>query len=155
MDRRYSRRESSFIRSPRRTKRWSCSMQVSHLKAGDHDCGTYTILRLANLALPPPGVRFKQSAMPFVQMENISLFLRACQSPPLNLHQHDTFLTVDLFEQKDPAQVLQCIGAFSRAAHAANPQNFPTSIGPKNRNNAVLSPQGTGPSTPPASRDRG
>ncbi|PCD37736.1 hypothetical protein AU210_006232 [Fusarium oxysporum f. sp. radicis-cucumerinum] len=112
------------------------------------------LCKLANLALPPPGVRFKQSAMPFVQMENISLFLRACQSPPLNLHQHDTFLTVDLFEQKDPAQVLQCIGAFSRAAHAANPQNFPTSIGPKNRPETVT-PQGTGSRTPTGTRDRG
>ncbi|KLP01217.1 calponin [Fusarium fujikuroi] len=112
------------------------------------------LCKLANLALPPPGVRFKQSAMPFVQMENISLFLRACQSPPLNLHQHDTFLTVDLFEQKDPAQVLQCIGAFSRAAHAANAHHFPTSIGPKNRPETVT-PQGTGSRTPTRTRDRG
>lgn len=112
------------------------------------------LCRLANLALPPPGLRFKRSAMPFVQMENISLFLRACQSPPLNLHQHDTFLTVDLYEQKDPAQVLQCIGAFSRAAHAANPQNFPTAIGPKSRPDAVT-PQGTGSRTPTGTRDRG
>ncbi|KAF4965024.1 hypothetical protein FSARC_7118 [Fusarium sarcochroum] len=112
------------------------------------------LCKLANLALPPPGVRFKQSAMPFVQMENISLFLRACQSPPLNLHQHDTFLTVDLFEKKDPAQVLQCIGAFSRAAHAANPQNFPSAIGPKNRPETVT-PQGTGSRTPTGTRNRG
>lgn len=80
--------------------------------------------------------------MPFVQMENISHFLRACQSPPLNLQQHDMFLTVDLFEQKDPAQVVQCISAFSRAAHAVNPSTFPTPIGPKNR--GPLTPQGTG-----------
>ncbi|KAF4472358.1 calponin, partial [Fusarium albosuccineum] len=112
------------------------------------------LCKLANLALPPPGVRFKQSAMPFVQMENISLFLRACQSPPLNLHQHDTFLTVDLFEQKDPAQVLQCIGAFSRAAHAASPHNFPAAIGPKSRPDAVT-PQGTGSRTPTSIRARG
>ncbi|KAK2935991.1 hypothetical protein FoTM2_003934 [Fusarium oxysporum f. sp. vasinfectum] len=78
------------------------------------------LCKLANLALPPPGVRFKQSAMPF----------------------------------KDPAQVLQCIGAFSRAAHAANPQNFPTSIGPKNRPETVT-PQGTGSRTPTGTRDRG
>lgn len=114
----------------------------------------HPLSRLANLALPPPGLRFKQSAMPFVQMENISLFLRACQSPPLNLHQHDTFLTVDLYEQKDPAQVLQCIGAFSRAAHAASPQNFPAAIGPKSRPDAVT-PQGTGSRTPTGTRDRG
>ncbi|KAF5017167.1 hypothetical protein F66182_10935 [Fusarium sp. NRRL 66182] len=112
------------------------------------------LCKLANLAIPPPGVRWKQSAMPFVQMENISLFLRACQSPPLNLQQHDTFLTVDLFEQKDPAQVLQCIGAFSRAAHVANSQNFPTAIGPKNRPETVT-PQGTGSRTPTGTRDRG
>lgn len=91
--------------------------------------------------------------MPFVQMENISLFLRACQQSPLNLHQHDTFLTVDLFEQKDPTQVLQCIGAFSRAAHAASPRNFPRALGPKNSSN--LTPQGTGSRTPTGTRDRG
>ena len=93
--------------------------------------------------------------MPFVQMENISIFLRASQAPPLNLHQHDTFLTVDLYEQKDPAQVLQCLGAFSRAAHAANPSRFPSFIGPKARGGAgVVSPQGTGPPATPG-RDRG
>jgi len=117
------------------------------------------LCKLVNLALPPPGVKFKQSAMPFVQMENISIFLRACQAPPFNLHQHDTFLTVDLFEQKDPAQVLQCLGAFSRAANAVNPSKFPSAIGPKARGGSVVSPQGTGigsspgPATP--SRGRG
>ncbi|KAH8737774.1 hypothetical protein BGZ61DRAFT_471184 [Ilyonectria robusta] len=129
-------------------ERLSSSDLLEALKDGVALC------KLANLVLPPPGVRFKQSAMPFVQMENISLFLRACQSAPLNLHQHDTFLTVDLYEQKDPAQVLQCLGAFSRAAHAANPQKFPAPIGPRNRSDA-LSPQGTGPITPAGSRNRG
>ncbi|KAJ2971597.1 hypothetical protein NQ176_g7612 [Zarea fungicola] len=108
------------------------------------------LCKLINLVIPPPGIKFKQSAMPFVQMENISHFLRACQSPPLNLHEHDIFLTVDLYEQKDPAQVLQCLGAFSRAAHAANPHNFPTVIGPRS------SQPGGGPSTPVAGlRGRG
>ncbi|EHK47948.1 hypothetical protein TRIATDRAFT_173442, partial [Trichoderma atroviride IMI 206040] len=102
------------------------------------------LCKLINLAVPAPGIKFKKSAMPFVQMENISHFLRACQAPPLNLHQHDTFLTVDLFERKDPAQVLQCIGAFSRAAHAANPANFPHVIGPKSAKPGAVTPQGTG-----------
>ena len=92
--------------------------------------------------------------MPFVQMENISLFLRACQAPPLNLQQHDMFLTVDLYEQKDPAQVLQCLGAFSRAANSVNPSAFPTAIGPRN-NRGVMSPQSTGPATPTGLRGRG
>ncbi|ROT42828.1 hypothetical protein SODALDRAFT_304435 [Sodiomyces alkalinus F11] len=114
------------------------------------------LCKLVNLAVPPPGVKFKQSAMPFVQMENISHFLRACKLPPLNLQEHDVFLTVDLYEQKDPTQVLQCIGAFSRAAHAVNPARFPSPIGPRRSN--VLSPQSTGPGsvhTPTPGRDRG
>ncbi|KAK2605472.1 hypothetical protein N8I77_008306 [Diaporthe amygdali] len=116
------------------------------------------LCKLVNLVLPPPGVKFKASAMPFVQMENISHFLRACKSPPINLQEHDVFLTVDLYESKDPAQVLQCIGAFSRAANKANPAAFPTAIGPKA---AGLSPQRTGaggtlsPTPTPGGRPRG
>jgi transgelin len=81
--------------------------------------------------------------MPFVQMENISHFLRACQMPPLNLPPHDVFLTVDLYEAKDPAQVLQCIGAFSRRANAINPSAFPRAIGAKSKG-AAMSPQLSG-----------
>jgi hypothetical protein len=99
--------------------------------------------RLVNLAVPHPGVKCKNSRMPFVQMENISHFLRAIQLPPLSLQPHDVFLTVDLYESKDPAQVLQCLGAFSRIAHATNPSDFKRAIGPKNRN-SMMSPQGTG-----------
>jgi len=77
-------------------------------------------------------------------MENISQFLRACEMPPLNMAAHDRFLTVDLFEAKDPAQVLQTLSAFSRAAHAANPSQFPTSIGPKRGGGNVVSPATTG-----------
>ncbi|KAL2017028.1 hypothetical protein VTK56DRAFT_2672 [Thermocarpiscus australiensis] len=113
------------------------------------------LCKLVNLAVGPPGVKFKQSAMPFVQMENISHFLHACQLPPLNLQQHDMFLTVDLYEQKDPAQVLQCIGAFSRAAHNVNPSAFPTSIGPRTSRAGVMSPQSTGSTTPTGLRGRG
>src|SRR5271163_450486 len=99
--------------------------------------------RLANMALPPPGIKFKPSPMPFVQMENISHFLRACQAPPLNLQPHDVFLTVDLYESKDPAQVIQCIGAFSRRANAINPTVFPRPIGAKSKA-GVISPQFSG-----------
>ncbi|KAF1992576.1 hypothetical protein K402DRAFT_366895 [Aulographum hederae CBS 113979] len=101
------------------------------------------LCKLANLALHPPGIRFKKSAMPFMQMENISHFLRACEEPPFNMHAHDRFLTVDLYESKDPAQVLQCITAFSRRANALNPSRFPSAIGPK-RAAGVISPTNTG-----------
>lgn len=81
--------------------------------------------------------------MPFVQMENISHFLRACQAPPINLQPHDIFQTVDLYEAKDPTQVLQCITAFSRRARAVQPSKFATAIGVKSKVGA-LSPQSSG-----------
>jgi hypothetical protein len=77
-------------------------------------------------------------------MENISHFLAACERPPISLPAHDRFLTVDLYEGKDPAQVLQCLGAFSRVANTANPSRFPTTIGP--RRAGALSPSHTGTS---------
>ncbi|TKA76678.1 hypothetical protein B0A55_02601 [Friedmanniomyces simplex] len=101
------------------------------------------LCKLANVVLPPPGIKFKSSQMPFIQMENISHFLKACEMPPLNMPAHDRFLTVDLFESKDPAQVLQCLGAFSRQAHTASPSRFRTTIGPK-RAGGVASPTNTG-----------
>ena len=105
--------------------------------------------RLVNMAVSP-GVKYKASNMPFVQMENISHFLRACEMPPLNLPAHDRFLTVDLYDGKDPAQVLQCIAGFSRRANAVNPSNFPYALGGKSKGSSV-SPQGTGSSTGPRS----
>lgn len=102
-----------------------------------------------------PGVKYKQSSMPFVQMENISHYLRACQIPPLSLPDHDVFQTVDLYESKDPAQVLQCIAAFSRRANAVQPGKFPRAIGIQNKGGS-MSPNLTGssqrPSTPAKSR---
>lgn len=76
--------------------------------------------------------------MPFVQRENISQFLTACERHPLNLPAHDRFLTVDLYDNKDPAQVMQCLGAFSRAANAVSSSRFPRVIGPKRA--GVISP---------------
>lgn len=102
------------------------------------------LCRLLNLAVSP-GVKYKQSRMPFVQMENISHFLRASQIPPLSLPPHDVFLTVDLYEAKDPAQVLQCISAFSRRANAVEPGKFPRAIGAQSKT-GTLSPSLTGSS---------
>lgn len=97
-----------------------------------------------------PGVKYKESNMPFVQMENISHFLRACEMDPLNLPAHDRFLTVDLFDSKDPAQVLQCIAAFSRRANIINPSRFPYALGGKSKGSS-MSPQGTGSTNGPRS----
>jgi transgelin len=76
-------------------------------------------------------------------MENISHFLRACESPPFNLQSHDRFLTVDLFEVKDPAQVIQCLGAFSRVANSLFPETYPR-FGPQR--GGAMSPTHTGAS---------
>ncbi|ATZ49815.1 Bcscp1 [Botrytis cinerea B05.10] len=116
--------------------------------------GTYNILAalkdgvaLCKLAamIDPMKVRgFKPKAtMPFIQRENIALFLSACEKPPLSLPAHDRFLTVDLYDGKDPAQVLQGIAAFSRAANRVEPSKFPNPIGAKSRG-GVVSPQVTG-----------
>ncbi|KAK9451296.1 calponin homology domain-containing protein [Limtongia smithiae] len=87
-----------------------------------------TILcRIANAVIPDCNLKFKQSRMPFVQMENISMFLKAATS--LGLPQYDLFQTVDLFEQKDPAQVLQTLYSFSRYANK-NVASVPV-LGPK------------------------
>ncbi|KAF2813719.1 uncharacterized protein BDZ99DRAFT_495359 [Mytilinidion resinicola] len=95
------------------------------------------LCRLVNLAVPNPGIKYKKSAMPFIQMENISHFLRACEMAPLNM-------PVDLYESKDPAQVLQCLRAFSRVANSVNPSNFPNTIGPRHGDPGALSPTTTG-----------
>lgn len=115
---------------------------ISHLRGDELANALFVPYRLVNLVLPPPGVKFKKSAMPFMQMENISHFLRACEQPPLSLPAHDRFLTVDLYESKDPAQVLQCLSAFSRAANAANPSTVHTTIGP--RRSGTISPTHSG-----------
>ncbi|CAD6441760.1 29b80904-6658-4ae5-ae57-ab9f51431cfa [Sclerotinia trifoliorum] len=116
--------------------------------------GTYNILaalkdgvalcKLAALIDPAKVRGFKPKAtMPFIQRENIALFLAACEKPPLGLHAHDRFLTVDLYDGKDPAQVLQCLATFSRAANRVEPSKFPNPIGAKSRG-GVVSPQVTG-----------
>lgn len=113
---------------------WIESTLRSSLPAGDLLVALkdgVALCQLANLLLPAPGLRYKSSPMPFIQMENISLFLRACEMEPLALPAHDRFLTVDLYEAKDPAQVLQCLGAFSRRAHQLDPVLFAEVIGPK------------------------
>ncbi|KAF1844998.1 uncharacterized protein K460DRAFT_385662 [Cucurbitaria berberidis CBS 394.84] len=138
---RYTPKAANEVRS------WIEDVLGERLPAGDLldalKDGT-VLCRLVNHAVPNPGVKFKKSSMPFIQMENISHFLRACEMPPLNMPAHDRFLTVDLYESKDPTQVLQCLGAFSRVANSVNPSNFPTSLGPKRGGGGTLSPSTTG-----------
>ncbi|KAJ4371111.1 calponin [Neocucurbitaria cava] len=138
---RYTPKAANEVRS------WIEDVLGERLPAGDLldalKDGT-VLCRLVNLAVPNPGVKFKKSPMPFIQMENISHFLRACEMPPLNMPAHDRFLTVDLYESKDPAQVLQCLTAFSRVANSVNPSSIPSTIGPKRGGPGPMSPSTTG-----------
>jgi hypothetical protein len=60
-------------------------------------------------------------------MENIAAFLRAASS--IGVPHHELFETVDLYEQKDPVQVLITLRSLSRNAFKVNP-DIPV-IGPK------------------------
>lgn len=84
------------------------------------------LCKLAN-KIKPGCATSKKSAMPFVQMENIASFLKAASF--LGVPQHELFETVDMYELRDPAQVLVCLKALSRHAHSANP-DIPV-MGPK------------------------
>ncbi|CAK7905602.1 transgelin [[Candida] anglica] len=84
---------------------------------------------LLNLPGTNPCSKYKNSKMPFVQMENISFFLKACEM--IGVPHDEIFQTVDLFERKDPYQVIVTLISFSRKAHVNNPKNFPKPVGPK------------------------
>ncbi|QWW22966.1 hypothetical protein CA7LBN_001767 [Candidozyma auris] len=92
------------------------------LKDGEFLC------RLGDLALPGgPTKKYKNSRMPFVQMENISFFLQTCEH--IGVPHEETFQTVDLFERNDPYQVIITLISFSRKANERNPEI--EVIGPK------------------------
>ena len=112
------------------------------------------LCRLAERAIGK-SLRYKiNPANVHLARENVSLFLAACTNDPINLHSHDTFRTVDLVESRDLAQVLQCLGAFSRAARRLQSSTFPIQIGGKARG-GVVSPQGNGTPKTEAGRPRG
>lgn len=75
-----------------------------------------------------PGIaKCKASVMPFVQMENIAAFLRACDK--LGVPHHELFETVDLYEQQNTFQVITTLRSLSRHAHNKN-EHIPV-LGPK------------------------
>lgn len=73
-------------------------------------------------------IKWKESKMPFVQMEQISQFLNFARS--YGVPEDELFQTVDLFEEKDPASVYQTLKSLSRYANKKNPDLFPV-IGPQ------------------------
>ncbi|KAL0078626.1 calponin homology domain-containing protein [Phycomyces blakesleeanus] len=67
--------------------------------------------------LVPGKGKYRKSAMPFVQMENISKFLSGAEA--LGVPKHDLFQTVDLFEKKNMTQVVDAVFAVSRYGYRA------------------------------------
>lgn len=88
------------------------------------------LCKLGAKAVPNgPCKKYKNSRMPFVQMENILFFLQTCDA--MGLQHDEIFQTVDLFELADPYQVIITLMSFSRLANTANAEEFPVVIGPK------------------------
>lgn len=73
-------------------------------------------------------IRWKESRMPFVQMEQISQFLSFARS--YGVPEDELFQTVDLYEEKDPASVYQTLKSLSRYANKKHPERFPV-LGPQ------------------------
>ncbi|RPA87991.1 hypothetical protein BJ508DRAFT_409912 [Ascobolus immersus RN42] len=112
---------------------WICQVLQIPPPPGNTDLLDYlkdgvALCKLVNPVLNTP-LKPRASKMPFVQMENIALFLTAVSQPPISLPPPDLFLTVDLFEKKDPAQVLQTLNAFSRVAYRLKPHVYKSPIG--------------------------
>lgn len=144
----YSAKDSDEI------KQWFSEILQTPLPEGKDlmDClkDGVVLCRLINQLPGAPTLKPKASNMPFVQMEQIAAFINVISKPPISLPAHDLFLTVDLFEKKDPAQVVQCLTSFSRIANAISPQNFPSIIGGVK---AALSPSLGGGSASGGRRD--
>ncbi|CCE64505.1 hypothetical protein TPHA_0H03020 [Tetrapisispora phaffii CBS 4417] len=73
-------------------------------------------------------ITWKESKMPFVQMEQISQFLQFAGE--YGVPEDELFQTVDLFEEKDSAIVYQTLKSLSRYANKKHPSTFPV-IGPQ------------------------
>ena len=73
---------------------------------------TPTMLPSHSLLQPPP-------PPPLLQMENINAFLQGAEK--LGVPKSDLFQTVDLYERKNPLQVLDTIFAFARHASKVKP----------------------------------
>lgn len=70
------------------------------------------LCNLANAIKPGIVKKINKMKMPFMQMENIGSFLTAVQS--LGVGASESFMTVDLYEAKNPGAVLLCLASLKR-----------------------------------------
>jgi len=86
------------------------------------------LCKLANKIEPGIVKKINTSKMPFMQMENISAYLNALKK--FGVPAHETFQTIDLYEDKNMLQVLNSFFALSRTLNDKGYENIPL-IGPK------------------------
>jgi len=80
---------------------------------GDYLHTGVVLCKLANAISPGTIPKIAESSMAFKQMENISAFVVACRDR-FGVPVMDLFMTVDLFEEKNLTQVLQCLATLQR-----------------------------------------
>ena len=85
------------------------------------------LCQLINAIKPGTVAKINNQKMAFMQMENINAFLAGCRS--LGMQDQDMFMTVDLFEEKNIGQVVQCIHGLGRAAQRVGYNG--ATLGPK------------------------
>lgn len=87
------------------------------------------LCKLANKIEPGTIKKINNSKMPFMQMENISAYLNALNK--FGVPAHETFQTIDLFEDKNMLQVLNSFFALSRTLDDKGGYDHIPLIGPK------------------------
>ena len=83
---------------------------------------------LVNKIKPGTVKNISKQKMPFMQMENINNFLKACSA--FGVPKHDAFMTIDLYEGKNMPQVVDTIFSLGSACQKMKGFNGP-SIGTK------------------------
>jgi hypothetical protein len=87
------------------------------------------LCNLINKIRPRTVKKINKMKMPFMQMENIAMFLQGCRA--VGVADHDCFETVDLYEQKDLGVVVSCLHALGRAVQKNVPDWDGPVLGPK------------------------
>ncbi|KAG0672427.1 hypothetical protein C6P40_002775 [Pichia californica] len=82
---------------------------------------------LINKTFGEGSIKFKKSKLAFVQMENIEKFLNFCKINGVS--QDELFQTIDLYEEKDPYQVIMSLQSLSRVINNKFPNKY-SLIGP-------------------------
>lgn len=134
-------RETKYKKSEPELRKWIFStLKIDALQQVQYEQRDYDLIemlkdgellcKLGDLVGVPnsPTRKYKNSRMPFVQMENILFFLLLCEM--IGVSHDEIFQTVDLFDRKDPYQIVITLMAFSRQANELQPLKFLV-IGPK------------------------